>query len=282
MEHDLNINEITWKSEYNIGDYKIDNEHQKLFAIARKALSINALHNDDKEKVQLKEIISELFTYIKTHFSNEEAFMESIDFPELTNHKIIHKNILNLLTHLVTHLSNLDITEIEKKLSELIEEYFIKHILIEDKKIKIWNTSIEDLRKTFGWKDIYSVDDKTIDNEHKQLFEIAQEAFDLSNTQERNEKVKEVITSLYDYMKVHFNHEEDFMSKIFYPKREEHKKLHEDIIKSMNNFVLKLPSMNIELFEKELARLIDSALVQHIIQEDRKIVQWNKANAAKS
>lgn len=32
--------------------------------------------------------------------------------------------------------------------------------------------------------------------------------------------------------------------------------------------------MNIELFEKELACLIDITLVQHIIQEDRKIVAW--------
>ena len=36
---DRNIENLIWKSEYNIGNLKIDQEHQKLFAIARKTLS---------------------------------------------------------------------------------------------------------------------------------------------------------------------------------------------------------------------------------------------------
>lgn len=33
---DKNIENLIWKSEYNIGNLKIDQEHQKLFAIAKK------------------------------------------------------------------------------------------------------------------------------------------------------------------------------------------------------------------------------------------------------
>ena len=36
--------------------------------------------------------------------------------------------------------------------------------------------------------------------------------------------------------------------------------------------------MDENIFEKELAKIIDIALVHHIIQEDRKIISWSKSN----
>ena len=86
---------------------------------------------------------------------------------------------------------------------------------------------------------------------------------------------------LYDYMKTHFAHEEKFMAEINYPKIDEHKKLHREIISKINDFVKQLPTMDISSFEKELAKIIDLALVHHIIQEDRKIIAWEKINNSK-
>ena len=39
--------------------------------------------------------------------------------------------------------------------------------------------------------------------------------------------------------------------------------------------------MDINDFEKELAKMIDMALIQHIIREDKKIIIWEKANPNK-
>lgn len=79
-------------------------------------------------------------------------------------------------------------------------------------------------------------------------------------------------------MKTHFKHEEKFMQEINYPSLEEHKELHHIIIEKINTFVKKLPTMDENIFEKELAKIIDIALVHHIIQEDRKIISWSKSN----
>ncbi|MFA9373214.1 MAG: bacteriohemerythrin [Poseidonibacter sp.] len=265
---------IIWKSEYNIGNLKIDMEHQKLFAVARKAINVNRLKNSENEKQKLKEIISELFTYVGSHFHHEQEYMQSIDYPDYENHKKLHKKMLAMLTTLISKLNSLDIKEIEKKLSDFIEEYFVKHIIVEDKKIQLWGMSLEELRKSFGWKDIYSVGDTRIDNEHKQLFDIAKEAFEVVDDNKRNEKIKTIIADLYDYMKVHFQHEEDFMKKINYPKLKEQQESHQNIINYMNEFVKRITELDIDLFEKELAKLIDITLVQHILQEDRKIMYW--------
>ncbi|MDZ7818853.1 MAG: bacteriohemerythrin [Aliarcobacter sp.] len=281
MDTNIEIGNIIWKSEYNIGNLKIDQEHQKLFAIARKTLSVIKLNNDEKEKDKLKELISELFDYVGTHFTNEQKFMKEVKYPELENHKLLHKNMLDMLTDLISKLNSMELKEIQSSLYNFIEEYFIKHIILEDKKINLWNTTLEDLKQYSGWKDIYSVNNVTIDKEHKQLFDIAQEAFLNVEDKDKTKKIKEILTDLYDYMKTHFTHEEKFMTEINYPKIEEHKKLHREIISKINDFVKQLPTMEISSFEKELAKIIDIALVHHIIQEDRKIIAWEKANPNK-
>ena len=278
---DRNIENLIWKSEYNIGNLKIDQEHQKLFAIARKTLSVIKLNNDEKEIGKIKELITELFTYVGTHFSNEQKYMKEVKYPELENHILLHKNLLDMLTNLISQLNTMELKEIEKSLYSFIEEYFIRHIILEDKKINLWNCSLEDLKSHSGWKDIYSVNNEIIDKEHKELFNIAQEAFAYVEEKDKTKKIKEIVTDLYDYMKTHFSHEEKFMQDINYPKSEEHKKLHREIILKINEFVKQLPTMNISDFEKELSKIIDISLVHHIIQEDRKIIAWERMNPHK-
>ena len=58
--------------------------------------------------------------------------------------------------------------------------------------------------------------------------------------------------------------------------------MHSEIILKINDFVKKLPTLNEDLFEKELAKIIDISLVYHIIQEDRKIITWVKSNENKN
>lgn len=273
MADTLNINKIIWKSEYNIGNLKLDNEHQQLFLLARKALCL--IDNKNKDTPQeLKKIIKDLYGYVKTHFKNEEIYMDKIKYPHLQEHQLIHEDMLHKLNQLIQKLNTLELHIIEQQLFGFIEEYFIKHIILEDKKIHLWNTPLQSLRKSFGWKEIYSVGNDRIDDEHKKLFDIAQEAFSIVDNSKRNYKIKEILTNLYNYMQIHFEHEEDYMQEIDYPKQEEHKQLHQKIANNINNLVKRLPSLNVELFEKELAQLIDIALVQHIIQEDRKIIEY--------
>ena len=278
---DRNIENLIWNSEYNIGNLKIDQEHQKLFAIARKTLSVIKLNNDEQEIGKIKELITELFTYVGTHFSNEQKYMKEVKYPELENHILLHKNLLDMLTNLISKLNSMNLKEIEQSLYSFIEKYFIRHIILEDKKINLWNCSLEDLKSHSGWKDIYSVNNEIIDKENKELFNIAQEAFAYVEEKDKTKKIKEIVTDLYDYMKTHFSHEEKFMQDINYPKSEEHKKLHREIILKINEFVKQLPTMNISDFEKELSKIIDISLVHHIIQEDRKIIAWERMNPHK-
>lgn len=278
MKNESLESKVIWKSEYNIHNFKLDKEHQKLFNIARDALNISKLKDDEEVRMKLKEIISKLFNYVKTHFIEEQIYMEKINYPETEEHKFLHKNIVTMLTTLIPSLNNLSLKEIEQSLFNFIEEYFIKHIIVEDKKIELWKSSIASLKRNFQWKDIYNIGIEELDIEHKELFEIVQEIFIDIEIDFKRQKIKEVLTNLYTHLNIHFKHEEHYMRKISYPHFEKHKTSHKYIMDSINNFVKELLDLEENLFEREFVRIINITFVQHIINEDRKISNWEKIN----
>ncbi len=273
----INKKHILWKIEYHINVEPIDTEHKQLFDMSQKALEINSLTDQSERDKELKNIISKLLMYTKIHFAHEQRYMKEINFPELNYHITLHQNMVEKLTLLIKELNNLDLLEIEDKLYTFIVEYFLHHIITEDKKIHLWHTPIENLRKDFGWKDFYSVSHNHIDDDHKILFNIASEAFKTVDSPDRVNKIRNIIKRLYDYMKTHFQNEERYMKEINYDDLEIHKKLHENIITQLNDFIKRLASIKLDTFEKELAKIIDISLLQHIIQEDRKIIAWQKS-----
>ena len=282
MEQTDNHDKFIWRSEYNINNFKIDNEHQKLFSIAREALNISKENDISEKNTKLKEIIVKLFDYVDLHFPNEEAYMKKISYPELSSHKILHENMLDQLKNLIPEINTMQIPEIEKTLNEFIENCFVEHIIKEDKKIQLYNTSLDDLKTNFGWKEIYSLNNEQLDDEHKNLFKIAEEAFAVVKPELKHEKIKTVLNKLYEYMKTHFSHEEEYMQEINYPQFEIHKDIHNNIVNTINDFIKELPTLSADSFEKELARLIDTTIINHIIQEDKKIIIWVKANSNQS
>ena len=273
----INKKHILWKIEYNINVDLIDAEHKQLFDMAQKALEINSSMEHNQRNNELKTIISKLLMYTKIHFTHEQRYMKEIKYPDLIYHISLHKNMVDKLTLLIKDLNNLDLFQIENTLYTFIEEYFLHHIITEDKKIHLWNTPIENLRKDFGWRSYYSVSHQYIDDDHKILFDIASDAFKIVDSPDRVNKIRTIIKRLYDYMKTHFQNEERYMKEINYDDFEIHKKLHENIITQLNDFIRRLSNIKLEAFEKELAKIIDISLLQHIIQEDRKIVTWQKS-----
>lgn len=282
MEQSDNHDKFIWRSEYNINNFKIDNEHQKLFSIAREALNISKENDISEKNTKLKEIIVKLFDYVDLHFPHEEVYMKEISYPELSSHKILHENMLDQLKNLITEINTMQIPEIEKTLNEFIENCFVEHIIKEDKKIQLCNTSLDDLKTNFGWKEIYSINNSQLDEEHKTLFKIAEEAFAMVEPELKYKKIRIVLDKLYEYIKTHFSHEEEYMEEINYPQLEIHKDIHNNIVNTINDFIKELPTLSADSFEKELARLIDTTIINHIIQEDKKIIIWVKANSNQS
>jgi len=170
------------------------------------------------------------------------------------------------------HINELSNEEIVKGLGDFINERIINHILIEDKKVQHSQRNSRELREIFRWKMLYSIGNKAIDEDHKKLFSIALKALNYNQNGHVKSHVKESIKELYDYMQVHFEKEEKYMHQIKYDKLNEHKLLHQNIIKQMHLFIKNIASMDTPTFERKLIEYMDIWFVNHIVRDDKRIL----------
>jgi hemerythrin len=258
---------LDWDDVYTIGHDKVDGEHQRLFELAKEVT------NCKDDKIEIMQSIKELIKYTKFHFTNEEQYMKSINFLFLEEHKLLHKNIVSKINNLVQNINILTSNQIKTKLATLINKNIIKHILTEDKRVHHYRRDKNELKSIFSWKEKYQIAHYTIDTEHKKLFDIAMRALQYNVTGINIKKhIRDTINELYDYMRIHFEHEEEYMQSINYEGYEEHKDIHENIIEQLNTFIKQIPTLSTEKFERLLIEYMDVWLINHIIIEDRKII----------
>jgi len=200
--------------------------------------------------------------------------MQSIKYTGLEEHKEKHKKIILSMNKFVKNLPKMKIVEIEKELAHFIEIWFIAHIVYEDKKISQWINTHEIPEFTFSWKSSYSIGNLTIDAEHQELFSIASEAFKKVPANEKKRKIKETLNKLFQYFKKHFENEEKYMENLKYDKLEEHKKIHIEIMITLSELIKNSIKMDIEDIEENLSEFIEVSLVNHIVNEDKKISNW--------
>ncbi|MGE4398229.1 MAG: hemerythrin domain-containing protein [Campylobacterales bacterium] len=118
---------INWHDSYSIHNTKIDNQHKKLFELAKKASLMGGKYASREE---IREILAEFFEYMKVHFADEEAYMESIDYPLLGDHRELHKHIVKELAATILQIKN--VNEMKEKLGVIAQEWLLDHILHHD------------------------------------------------------------------------------------------------------------------------------------------------------
>ena len=128
--------EILWDDRYKLGIDIIDIQHKQLFTLVDKLYSLNDIKNTKEE---FKIILNELSEYMKTHFQDEEAYMLSVQYPKLEEHKQLHQDLINKLVVTVRSSSKLSILKI--KIRIIAKRVLIEHIVNEDIKIKMFEMS---------------------------------------------------------------------------------------------------------------------------------------------
>lgn len=83
--------EIKWNDRFNIGVDSIDNAHKKLFSIVGKLIALN--EDEAKQRHACREGIKYFKNYTAKHFEDEEAYMRSINYPNLAIHKSLHDSL---------------------------------------------------------------------------------------------------------------------------------------------------------------------------------------------
>ncbi|EAK0436216.1 bacteriohemerythrin [Campylobacter lari] len=130
------------------------------------------------------------------------------------------------------------------------------------------------------WSKEYSVHNKTIDEQHKVLFDIAKKAYLIAENHASISEIKSVLIELFEYIKTHFKDEEAHMQNIAYPGLEQHRKIHQEITTSLISLVKNIKTVND--FKEKLNVITEKWLVEHILKEDMKYHRYEKQKQQKT
>lgn len=130
-------NPCEFTDDYLTGIALVDAEHKELFRIVDKANQLLKSFDELSGYDSIIEILNELKEYTKEHFSDEEEYMESIQYEGLSAQKRAHEAFID-------KLENIDLGQIDANPQEYLQEllefllgWLINHILYTDKKIPV-------------------------------------------------------------------------------------------------------------------------------------------------
>ena len=255
---------------------EIDNEHRRLFQMINEAIDL-AEHTEDVTTIA-DSLLPRLKEYAATHFAHEEAYMESINDPELPLQRKEHTAFTEKMNTFVLDTSSPEAarTSLNDLLTYLVR-WLYHHILSSDIMIGKMCQNPEPTEDPFAFTDKNKTGIELVDNEHKQLFAIIREVNDLIHEELLHDKYDEImrlLAELRQYTEFHFSDEEALMEQISYPGFEAQKRAHSAFVERLVEIDLsELDAMD-DNQQEYLINLIDFLLAwlsNHILGSDKKI-----------
>lgn len=126
------------------------------------------------------------------------------------------------------------------------------------------------------WKDEYLIGIKEIDEQHKRLFEIANEAYDLLKNNiyvDKYDKIVTILEGLREYTIFHFNSEEKYMESIGYKRLFSQKIEHSKFIEKLDKVNLDEIDNNQDEYIISILEFVVDWIDSHILTTDKLITK---------
>ena len=118
----------------------------------------------------------------------------------------------------------------------------------------------------FIWLNEYEIGNETVDQQHRYLFDLANQIVDPTNDAQ---KTHLNVLSLHHYVREHFAYEEALMRQCTFPGYERHIKEHAELIRKLNEIGTGIISGDIgPLYIQEF---MQNWLLEHILKQDTQI-----------
>ena len=121
----------------------------------------------------------------------------------------------------------------------------------------------------FDWSEKFSVNNITIDEQHKKLISILNDLNDAMLAGKSSEILEEVLLRLVDYTKFHFGTEEKLMVQYGYPEKTVHVTQHNQLTTEVGDFLIKYKQGK-KFLNIQLAEFLKDWLNHHILETDKK------------
>ena len=126
----------------------------------------------------------------------------------------------------------------------------------------------------YEFKEEYVTGIASVDTEHKRLFEIADEAYQLTKEEflvDKYDQVRHILGELKEYALQHFEHEEAYMESINYKHMFIQKVQHDQFREKINDMNLEHLDENTDSVLEEILEYLTNWLINHILEHDKQI-----------
>jgi methyl-accepting chemotaxis protein/hemerythrin len=121
---------LEWDASFTVGVDKYDNAHKVLFNMVN---DLADAMQQKKSKDAVGRVLNGLAEYTINHFADEERAFSQTHYPEETQHKALHKKLLEQVTDLIKKF-NAGETLIAQDVINFLQEWLINHIKGTDKR----------------------------------------------------------------------------------------------------------------------------------------------------
>lgn len=133
---------IVWREQMSVGNHLIDMDHRLL--ISKINVLELALQAPGEGLANLHFALDELGGYTVEHFDREERLQIATNYPKFGDHKRLHQGLVDRLQEIRAEILAIeDPTQLAQqapRLSELLRDWLLVHVLQEDMKLKTYFT----------------------------------------------------------------------------------------------------------------------------------------------
>ena len=132
------------------------------------------------------------------------------------------------------------------------------------------------------WNESMALGIDSIDEQHKKLVEMCNNAFEWSKNMTEDydyfDDINKLLSEISDYTEYHFNYEEELLRKYNYEEFTQHSIEHKFFVKKLQKLEKKDVDDNQQKFIVELSQFLFDWLVHHIMETDKKYTALLKEN----
>ena len=166
-----------------------------------------------------------------------------------------------------------NLTNLSSKLREMISVFKVVDNNPESREVKaVASGSIPDL---MVWGPKLSIGISEIDQQHKVLVDLINRLYRAMKQESGHRIIVDILSELAEYTEYHFGFEEKQFHKYGYPEREEHIKIHRDLVAQVLAFKDQLSSGKVTV-SMDLMNFLVEWLQGHILKVDRKYIPFFK------
>lgn len=124
----MNSRTMNWTDGLSIGNDKIDNDHKKLIEVYNQLIELIESGGNRNEFAQ---ILSNMTDYALKHIRNEENYMKEFAYPNLIEHKKLHRDYILKVAMYNTDLLGTNPPD-PNEITNFLEKWWTNHILKND------------------------------------------------------------------------------------------------------------------------------------------------------